>query len=447
MKQLKCHPELHDKVEFEVVLSNMNFDFDSRIPSKYFDKEEFIEIRSSLLKLTDNFIKNKSLLQKMTNYVDLMTEKRERLLSEKKQSPTVIIQKVEQLLQDAIKYGTFPFSVVVRGTFIAHDLLMSLKRLGILTQTKIDQFLRSIGTITTDFIKDCANLSKGILTRTEFLKKYGHLRPGTYNIESPSYEESPDLYLSSFPPEHQQYKIMINDFDPQTKKRIDSAIKETGFTFKVDELLQFIRFTIPERERVKFEFTKNLSIALKLLSDFGELVGLNNHDLSFLSIDNLLSLSNRNITQHEITNLKKISENNKRIYELKSFINMPDIFFDARDIEVVNVKIRQPNFITELKVTGEVLVLDKLGGLKDSDFVEKIIFIQNADPGYDWIFSKKIAGLVTQYGGAASHMAIRCNELGIPAAIGCGEKIYKQYVTSKRIELNCKDKQIKDIWK
>ena len=31
---------------------------------------------------------------------------------------------------------------------------------------------------------------------------------------------------------------------------------------------------------------------------------------------------------------------------------------------------------------------------------------------------KKIKGLITKYGGVNSHMAIRCAELSVPAAIG-----------------------------
>ena len=54
-----------------------------------------------------------------------------------------------------------------------------------------------------------------------------------------------------------------------------------------------------------------------------------------------------------------------------------------------------------------------------------IVFIPNADPGFDWIFSKKPSGLITKYGGIASHMAIRCAELGLPAAIGCGEILFR----------------------
>ena len=39
-----------------------------------------------------------------------------------------------------------------------------------------------------------------------------------------------------------------------------------------------------------------------------------------------------------------------------------------------------------------------------------IICIENADPGYDFIFNYKIKGLITKFGGSNSHMAIRCLE-------------------------------------
>ena len=69
-------------------------------------------------------------------------------------------------------------------------------------------------------------------------------------------------------------------------------------------------------------------------------------------------------------------------------------------------------------------------------YKEKIVAIPNADPGFDWIFSHNIAGLITQYGGANSHMAIRCAELGIPAAIGVGDKIYEN-LKEGNIMLDC----------
>ena len=74
----------------------------------------------------------------------------------------------------------------------------------------------------------------------------------------------------------------------------------------------------------------------------------------------------------------------------------------------------------------------------------KIIFIENADPGYDWIFSSKIIGLVTKFGGANSHMAIRANELQIPSVIGLGNN-YEKYKLLKKIEINCLEKYLREI--
>ena len=57
--------------------------------------------------------------------------------------------------------------------------------------------------------------------------------------------------------------------------------------------------------------------------------------------------------------------------------------------------------------------------------------------GFDWIFSRKIAGLITMFGGANSHMAIRCAEFSIPAAIGCGSVLYEATRSAGSVELDC----------
>ena len=71
-----------------------------------------------------------------------------------------------------------------------------------------------------------------------------------------------------------------------------------------------------------------------------------------------------------------------------------------------------------------------------------MILIENADPGYDWIFTKNPAGLITKYGGIASHMSIRCAEISLPAAIGCGEILFEQLVLSSMVLLDCENNQI-----
>jgi phosphoenolpyruvate-protein kinase (PTS system EI component) len=72
----------------------------------------------------------------------------------------------------------------------------------------------------------------------------------------------------------------------------------------------------------------------------------------------------------------------------------------------------------------------------------KIVCIKSADPGYDYLFSKKIGGLITCYGGANSHMAIRCSELGIPAIIGCGENFFSKYCSANSLEIDAANKRV-----
>ena len=72
----------------------------------------------------------------------------------------------------------------------------------------------------------------------------------------------------------------------------------------------------------------------------------------------------------------------------------------------------------------------------DQDLAGKIVCIENADPGFDWIFTRGIACLVTRFGGANSHMAIRCAEYGLPAAIGVGERLYDMVSQARSIFLH-----------
>ncbi|NDF29824.1 MAG: sugar metabolism cluster protein, partial [Nitrososphaeria archaeon] len=112
----------------------------------------------------------------------------------------------------------------------------------------------------------------------------------------------------------------------------------------------------------------------------------------------------------------------------------------SSDFEIIKYYSAKPNFITEKSISSEIIVLDD--SKAKSDLKNKIILLENADPGYDWIFTRNPSGLITKYGGVASHMSIRCAELNLPAAIGCGEIIYEQLLLSSKVLLDCKNKQI-----
>jgi phosphoenolpyruvate-protein kinase (PTS system EI component) len=54
-------------------------------------------------------------------------------------------------------------------------------------------------------------------------------------------------------------------------------------------------------------------------------------------------------------------------------------------------------------------------------------------------------GLITKYGGANSHMAIRAAELSLPAAIGIGDKLYEQFSNVQRVQLDCANQIIRQV--
>ena len=122
-------------------------------------------------------------------------------------------------------------------------------------------------------------------------------------------------------------------------------------------------------------------------------------------------------------------------------IKLPSLITENTNLNVIPFQINNPNFITQKEVVAPILKIDRTNNNKIS-LDGKIIVIEGADPGYDWIFGHKIKGLITKYGGANSHMSIRCSEFNLPAAIGCGEILYKKICDGELIGLDCKTKKI-----
>jgi hypothetical protein len=378
-----------------------------------------------------------------------MSPRRQRILALTGRSSLLPVV-VEQLLEDCIRYGTLPFSVFARCAFVATSFLRSLVSRGALTSEQNDRYLRSIQTVAGEFVEDLDRCRSGALDPDLFLARYGHLRPGTYDINAPTYAERPDLYLG-ISRERASAPESTNGRTPETvgfpadrRQSIQALISESGFTFDVDQLNRFIARSIQLRESVKFEFTKNLSAALSLIGELGKYHGLSRDSLAFVPIERFLELANRNVSDDWIAATRATIDANRKRYELTCAINLPDLIFSERDVEVVALQARRPNFITQKRVvaasrvitTGEAL--DRVG-----DLAGCIVLIENADPGYDWLFTKGIGGLVTKYGGAASHMTIRCAEFGLPAAIGCGEQIFTQLAAAESIILDCAERRLK----
>ena len=134
---------------------------------------------------------------------------------------------------------------------------------------------------------------------------------------------------------------------------------------------------------------------------------------------------------------------NKNNFSKTEYIKLPDVIIKSDDIYCHYKVNNDGNFITNRNIINEIIFFKSK--LNFNMLNDKIVFIENADPGYDFLFSYNIKGLVTKYGGANSHMAIRCLEENIPACIGLGEKKFEEFKNKKKIEINCNQKNINII--
>ena len=425
----------HDKVEFEIIYSCYYFGLENRISklNNYgFDTHELSMIKTSLLNLTNDVIDTKDgLYKKDLEKIQILKNKFDDIVN----SNLPLIDKIYWLIQDVKRYGTLPFAGIARAGFIAVQILRSLVDEKVISQEGYNDYLNSLNTVSKQLSKDINTLSKD-----NFLNLYGHLRPGTYDILSLRYDEAYDEYFGNQHAPSNDKDIKSFSFSKEQKETVEEMILECGLNTNFDNLMTFIRESIEGRELAKFIFTKHLSKILNYVKDFGKRFGLDEEDLSYLDIQKILNLY-ATLDYRDVKDiLEGDIEKNKEFYQYTKAIKLPSVIESSNDIYNFFLESDEANFIT-LKRSEAVVVIEK--NIIKSNLKNKIVCIKSADPGYDYLFSKDISGLITCYGGANSHMAIRCSEMGIPAAIGCGESNFSKYIQASVIEINAEKKWIK----
>ncbi len=440
--KLSKNPQLHDKVEFEILFTCYDASIDLLLTDLLhhnFSKIEIKKIRKSLIDFTNDIINNfPKILDECTKSIVKMKENRKNLYTVTNISSKTYSQKLkiaEILLSDCKTFGTIPFSTLARIAFIATAIFKSLVNKQIISVEFFEWFMNSISTPLSKFQIDMASYYEKRLSKREFLNKYGHLRPGTYDITEIRYDKK-NLFLNDFHFNKSKSKKIKNIEINNLNKYLEKF--ELNF-FNID-FLSFVKKSLIERENLKFEFTHNLSDALELIADVGHDLGFQKDEMCNLDINTILT-SYKKFNKNELKKFWKTKINlQKKKYCINNFLVLPPIIFSENDFNIINYFISKPNFVTSKSQTSKIVFLDDTN--HEIDLSNKIIMLKNADPGYDWIFTRNPSGLITQYGGVASHMAIRCAELALPAAIGCGEILYEKLKSTSKVMLDCKNQEI-----
>ncbi|MBK2000393.1 hypothetical protein JG678_02925 [Campylobacter sp. 2018MI35] len=437
LNKLNQNHELHDKIEFSIVYSCYDFYTSSKLKELLehgFNENEIKRLEFSLLELTNKIINPSSgLYLKDIKKASKLRQRYENIIK----SDFSLIDKIYWLLEECKRYGTLPFAGVARAGFVAMQLLNSLVEINFFTKEEKNSFLNSLNTVSKVLSQKTFELNEN--NKEEFLNEFGHLRAGTYNILSPRYDENFDLYFN-INEKKLENKSHFNDeifkISKQKQEQLNILLKEHGLEVDFEEFFDFLKQAIEGREWVKFEFTRLLSKALFYIEELGRYYKIEKEDLAHLDIKSILNLYSSLYSINPKEQFLEEISRHKKEYELTQAIKLPSLLSSSDQIFSFYVHRIIPNFITQKSIIANT------ARESDQDLEGKIVLIYAADPGYDYLFAKKIAGFITCYGGANSHMAIRASELGLPAVIGVGEENFKTYLKAGKINIECESEQI-----
>jgi hypothetical protein len=428
--RLLAEPTLHDKVEFEIVFSCYTLDLPERLEQLAeagFSKGEREAIADSLRRLTNRIVHpREGLWREDAAKLETLNARRGELLA----SNTDPLERIYWLLEDAKRYGTLPFAGLARAGFVAVQMLKSLVAVGVFSQADYDAFMASVSTVSGQLGRDRAMLDKAT-----FLSRYGHLRPGTYDLLSPRYDEAPELYFDwkQRPPAAELVKPFSVTL-PQMREVV-KLLETHGLQPDPVGLFDFLQAGIELRELAKFHFTRNLSDALALVAECGSQWGFSREDLAYCDIAAFKEMHVAAADPKDV--LLRSIEQGKARYRETLAVSLPPVIAQPEDVWAFEWQDTVPNFITQKQVTAPVVGCDAREALAGA-----VVCIPNADPGFDWLFAYPIAGLITAWGGANSHMAIRAGELGLPAVIGAGEVLYRRWSAARRLHLDCAGRRV-----
>lgn len=434
LKVLAEHPEYHDKLEFDVAFTMWTPDLRQqaieRLSCHGISHEDIDHLELGLLETTRNALQR---LGSDTDSIEILTLRRERVMV----SYLPPIERYLALLDDCRRFGTLAFSHAARAGFVGTTILRWLVREGILTEERLQQFLCSFSTVAGEFEKAKRAFQIGEIAMADLVAGFGHLRPGTYDVTQKAYWEDCEKYFADSRHSDQNTEHLCFEFSVDEGAAVRDFLSVLGSSVSSDDLFTFVQEAIQARESVKFEFSKNLSRALDAARAVGEELCIDREGMSYLCHEDLVQLK---LNQLSPGALPRLIRSRQRESEITHMVELPPLIKSVEDIYCFERMSHQPNFVTNGKVEADVVKLES-----GKDLQGKVVVIPQADPGFDWLFGQHIGGLITQFGGANSHMAIRSAEMGLPAAIGVGEQLYQKVSSMNKVLLDCANQTIREV--
>ncbi len=418
----------YDKIESELVINCISLNrnkYEKILSKSNLNKREIDIIINDYKEVTENII------FKLDENIQKYNIGKKFFLKIKK-SKNSTINKIFLLHNLCKNYGTLPFANIARMSFVSIEFLNSMHDLKIINYEDKKLFLENIHSISSE-MKILLKKNKKL-----FLEKFGHLRPNTYEISNKNYKENYSIYFKDINLKKLKYKKF--KFSNKQINEINKYLKKEKFKkLNASQLIEFIKKSITEREASKLFFSKIIDEIFSQLKILSKRILLDKNLIKYLDIYKILELYEKFSHKDLNIQLKKDALLNKNLYHHDLNFNLPNIIINKEDIYLFEENRASPTFITNKAIMSKFVHLDDVSNKINLE--NKIVCIENADPGFDFVFSHKIKGLITAFGGPNSHMSIRCNEFNIPAAIGIGDKKFQQLINNDSLFIDC-EKQV-----
>jgi len=428
---LRAQPHLHDKIESAIALTAYDFDVPDRATrlaeEGVLSTGEAADLVDALRALTMRMMADDGPFARDLDVAAKLARVRP------DGPPESPLRRIAAQLEDCRRLGTLPFAGLARAAFVAVGLVNSLVRHGILTDQEGAALVGGSNEVTKDLRRDLSTLD-----RDGFLDRYGHLRPGTYDIRSARYDESFERYFESSRRGEASANHTRFAPSPRQLSALGRLIESHELGCEPDALMDFIRKAVAARERSKLDFSRLVSQVLVDVRQLGERHGFDVEDMSYVPVPVLRELAAEPETVAGV--LSDAIHRGRERHRVTETLCAPALLRDHADLGSFVTMEDEPNFVTHARVIAppaDVTRGDALDGC--------IAMIASADPGWDWIFTHKIAGLITAFGGANSHMSLRALELELPAAIGVGEDRFRRWLAAPALELDAANRLVRPM--
>lgn len=319
------------------------------------------------------------------------------------------------------------FAALARLAFVAEAQLRSAERTNLLSADRALALRRAAGGMP-ELLRHLSN------------RQREQMRGGSFEISHPRWqpaEQTPGraCHTPGFAPTQQEATRLNQALHAM-------ALSSSLAPYSAEHWVRFVTQSIFAREWGKFMLNQILGHTLSSIVSWGETLDLDVELLSFLHLAQIDTGMPAIARSHQgATALRQRAADNAAKYRSQQTRILAPLLTCPSQAFVADSQAALANFVGQHTVQAPLALLDHRPQAAER-LAGKIVAIRAADPGYDWIFQCGIAGLITAWGGANSHMAIRCTEYGLPAAIGCGEAVFDRLQPGQIVLLDPLSRQL-----